>query len=90
MRGFTRDIHETIIKAAADLISVETPDYQYLAARLAIFTRVRLLMESLNHRICMLMLSILPNKVNMISTFWQITVLMSLMSSMIMWIITVI
>ena len=33
----TKDIHETIIKAAADLISSETPDYQYLAARLAIF-----------------------------------------------------
>lgn len=33
----TRDIHETIIKAAADLISENTPDYQYLAARLAIF-----------------------------------------------------
>ncbi|QEY23155.1 class 1a ribonucleoside-diphosphate reductase subunit alpha [Neisseria animalis] len=33
----TDDIHETIIKAAADLISPETPDYQYLAARLAIF-----------------------------------------------------
>ncbi len=33
----TDDIHETIIKAAADLISEETPDYQYLAARLAIF-----------------------------------------------------
>ncbi len=33
----TQDIHETIIKAAADLISTETPDYQYLAARLAIF-----------------------------------------------------
>ncbi|ORF26245.1 ribonucleoside-diphosphate reductase subunit alpha [Snodgrassella alvi] len=33
----TDDIHETIIKAAADLISTETPDYQYLAARLAIF-----------------------------------------------------
>ncbi|GHF93276.1 class 1a ribonucleoside-diphosphate reductase subunit alpha [Thalassotalea marina] len=33
----TSDIHETIIKAAADLISEETPDYQYLAARLAIF-----------------------------------------------------
>lgn len=33
----TRDIHETIIKAAADLISEQTPDYQYLAARLAIF-----------------------------------------------------
>ncbi|AYH02361.1 ribonucleoside-diphosphate reductase subunit alpha [Pectobacterium parmentieri] len=31
------DIHETIIKAAADLISRESPDYQYLAARLAIF-----------------------------------------------------
>ena len=33
----TADIHETIIKAAADLISEETPDYQYLAARLAVF-----------------------------------------------------
>lgn len=33
----TRDIHETIIKSAADLISETTPDYQYLAARLAIF-----------------------------------------------------
>lgn len=33
----TADIHETMIRAAADLISQETPDYQYLAARLAIF-----------------------------------------------------
>jgi len=33
----TEDIHETIIKAAADLISEESPDYQYLAARLAVF-----------------------------------------------------
>ena len=33
----TEDIHETIIKSAADLISEETPDYQYLSARLAIF-----------------------------------------------------
>ncbi|SET80774.1 class 1a ribonucleoside-diphosphate reductase subunit alpha [Thalassotalea agarivorans] len=33
----TEDIHETIIKAAADLISEETPDYQYLSARLSIF-----------------------------------------------------
>ncbi len=33
----TEEIHETIIKAAADLISKETPDYQYMAARLAIF-----------------------------------------------------
>ena len=33
----TADIHETIIKSAADLISTEAPDYQYLAARLAIF-----------------------------------------------------
>lgn len=31
------DIHETIIKAAADLISKDSPDYQYLAARLAVF-----------------------------------------------------
>ncbi|MBC8944633.1 class 1a ribonucleoside-diphosphate reductase subunit alpha [Xenorhabdus indica] len=33
----TSDIHETMIKAAADLISSDAPDYQYLAARLAIF-----------------------------------------------------
>ena len=33
----TSDIHETMIKSAADLISEDTPDYQYLAARLAIF-----------------------------------------------------
>ncbi|MGY0217337.1 class 1a ribonucleoside-diphosphate reductase subunit alpha [Endozoicomonadaceae bacterium StTr2] len=31
------DIHETLIKSAADLISEASPDYQYLAARLAIF-----------------------------------------------------
>ncbi len=33
----TSDIHETIIKSAADLISEESPDYQYLSARLAVF-----------------------------------------------------
>jgi ribonucleoside-diphosphate reductase alpha chain len=33
----TEDIHETIIKSAADLISTDVPDYQYLAARLTIF-----------------------------------------------------
>jgi ribonucleoside-diphosphate reductase alpha chain len=33
----TADIHETIIKSAADLISEESPDYQYLSARLAVF-----------------------------------------------------
>lgn len=33
----TEVIHETIIKSAADLISTDAPDYQYLAARLAIF-----------------------------------------------------
>lgn len=30
----TRDIQETLIKAAADLISEETPNYQYVAGRL--------------------------------------------------------
>ena len=33
----TEDIHETLIKSAADLISTDTPDYQYLAARLSVF-----------------------------------------------------
>ncbi len=33
----TSDIHETLIKSAADLISEIAPDYQYLSARLAIF-----------------------------------------------------
>lgn len=34
----TSDIHDIIIKAAADLISDKTPNYQFLAARLAIFS----------------------------------------------------
>ena len=33
----TEHIHETVIKAAADLISEEAADYQFMAARLAIF-----------------------------------------------------
>jgi ribonucleoside-diphosphate reductase alpha chain len=33
----TAEIHETLIKSAADLISTESPDYQYLSARLAVF-----------------------------------------------------
>lgn len=33
----TKDIHETLVKAAADLICEESPDYQYLAARLSLF-----------------------------------------------------
>ncbi|ABE55235.1 ribonucleoside-diphosphate reductase class Ia alpha subunit [Shewanella denitrificans OS217] len=33
----TEAIHETIIKAAADLISPDSPDYQFVAARLAVF-----------------------------------------------------
>ena len=34
----TAEIHETIIKSAANLISEEHPNYQFVAARLAIFT----------------------------------------------------
>ncbi len=34
----TEDIHEILIKSAADLISTSTPDYQYLAARLSVFS----------------------------------------------------
>lgn len=33
----TSQIHDTLIKTAADLITETNPDYQYLAARLAIF-----------------------------------------------------
>lgn len=33
----TRAIHDTLIKAASDLISVKNPDYQYAAARLLLF-----------------------------------------------------
>ena len=33
----TSDIHETVVKSAADLISETAPDYQYAAARLAVF-----------------------------------------------------
>jgi len=34
----TSEIHETIIKSAADLISEEYPNYQFVAARLVLFT----------------------------------------------------
>lgn len=33
----TEEIHELLIKSAADLISENTPDYQYMAAKLALF-----------------------------------------------------
>lgn len=33
----TKELHEAVVKSAADLISVQEPDYQYLAARLAMF-----------------------------------------------------
>jgi ribonucleoside-diphosphate reductase alpha chain len=33
----TPDIHDTLIKTAADLISAEQPDYQYYSARLAMY-----------------------------------------------------
>lgn len=33
----TADIHETMVKAAADLITEDTPNYQYVAARLMAF-----------------------------------------------------
>lgn len=33
----TDDIHETLVKTAADLISEATPNYQYVASRLALF-----------------------------------------------------
>lgn len=46
----TSDIHETIIKAAADLISEETPDYQYLAARLSVFHLRKKRMANLSHQ----------------------------------------
>lgn len=32
----TREIHECLITSASDLIDVDTPDYQYLAARLSV------------------------------------------------------
>lgn len=44
----TADIHETIIKSAADLISTDAPDYQYLAARLAIFHLRKKAFQSFN------------------------------------------
>lgn len=33
----TKDLHRAVVKAAADLISADEPDYQYMAARLAMF-----------------------------------------------------
>ena len=33
----TKDIHEILIKSASDLISIETPNYQFVAARLLLY-----------------------------------------------------
>lgn len=48
----TSDIHETIIKAAADLISRDAPDYQYLAARWQSSTCVKKPTASLSRLRC--------------------------------------
>lgn len=48
----TSDIHETIIKAAADLISRDAPDYQYLAARWRSSTCVKKPTASLSRLRC--------------------------------------
>lgn len=34
----TKDIHAVLVKSAANLISVDTPDYQYMAARLNLYS----------------------------------------------------
>jgi ribonucleoside-diphosphate reductase alpha chain len=33
----TKDVHRTLVKSAADLITEDTPNYQYVAARLSMF-----------------------------------------------------
>ena len=43
----SNDIQQILIKSASDLISLENPNYQYVAARLLLFS----LRKSLNHRL---------------------------------------
>merc|ERR1711980_46174 len=43
----TADIQETLIRSASDLISLEHPNYQYVAARLLLFS----LRKSINGRL---------------------------------------
>ena len=62
----TDDIHETIIKAAADLISEESPDYQYLAAHLAVF---HLRKRVLHHQVYLSMSVKWCLKANMMSIY---------------------
>lgn len=73
----TADIHETIIKAAADLISRDAPDYQYLAARLAIFHLRKRLMASSNRRSCTPTSLAWSRWANTISICWKTTALKS-------------
>ena len=42
----TRDVHQVLIQGAADMITEKTPNYQYVAARLLLFS----LRKSLFHR----------------------------------------
>ena len=41
----TEDIQQTLIRSASDLISLEHPNYQYVAARLLLFSSVSLSTE---------------------------------------------
>ena len=43
----TQEIQDTLIKSASDLISLDTPNYQYVAARLLLFS----LRKNLYHRL---------------------------------------
>lgn len=69
----TADIHETIIKAAADLISRDAPDYQYLAARLAIFHLRKKPTVSLNRLNCTITSLNWSKWANMTNICWKIT-----------------
>src|SRR5690554_3802052 len=74
----TAEIHETLIKAAADLISEEAPDYQYLAARLTIFHLRKKAYGRSRHQHSMIMLKPWLRMVVTINTYSQITALKNL------------
>ena len=47
----TADIQETLIRSASDLISLENPNYQFVAARLLLFSLRNHFFQSLNLRV---------------------------------------
>lgn len=63
----TADIQKTIVKVAANSISIDEPDYQYVASNAAMFEiRKRVFMDSLSHLLLLTTFLVVLTQISMI------------------------